>query len=69
MHSVEKWSNILLKSCGVNEARFLKYVSPFFQLYQGVIGYRFWAHENLLPNLELAKNKISIKLEMINYLN
>ena len=37
-----------------------------FQLYQGVIGYRFWAHENLLPNLELAKNKISIKLEMIN---
>ena len=25
MHNVDKWSNILLKSCSVNVARFLKY--------------------------------------------
>ena len=26
LHNVEKWPNILLKSCGVHTARFLKYV-------------------------------------------
>ena len=29
---VEKWPNILLKSRGVNTARFLKYVWPFFNI-------------------------------------
>ena len=29
MHNVVKWSKILSKSCGVNTARFLKYVWPF----------------------------------------
>ena len=28
MHDIVKWSNILLKSCGVNIARSLKYVWP-----------------------------------------
>ena len=31
-HDVEKWPNILLKSSGVNTARFLKYVWPFFNI-------------------------------------
>ena len=29
MSNDEKWSYILLKSCGVNMAKFLKYVWPF----------------------------------------
>ena len=29
---VVKWPNILLKSCGVNTAKFLKYVWPFFNV-------------------------------------
>ena len=32
IHNVEKWSDILLKSCGVNTARFLKHVWPFFNI-------------------------------------
>ena len=32
MHNVVKWPNILLKSCGVNTARFLKYVWPFYNI-------------------------------------
>ena len=32
MHVVEKWQNILKKSCDVNIARFLKYVLPFFDI-------------------------------------
>ena len=30
MHNVEKWPDVLYKSCGVNTARFLKYVWPFY---------------------------------------
>ena len=30
MHNIEKWPDILLKSCGVDTARFLKYVWSFF---------------------------------------
>ena len=26
MHNVEKWPDLLLKSCSVNTARFLKYI-------------------------------------------
>ena len=29
MHNHEKWSNILPKSCGMNDAAVLKYVEPF----------------------------------------
>ena len=32
MYNVVKWPNILLKSCGVNTARFLKYVWPFYNI-------------------------------------
>ena len=32
MHNVVKWLNIFLKSCGVNTARFLKYVWPFYNI-------------------------------------
>ena len=32
MHNVVKWPNILLKYCGVNTARFLKYVWPFYNI-------------------------------------
>ena len=35
MHVV-KWPNILLKSCGVNNARFLKYVWPVYIMHEGV---------------------------------
>ena len=31
VHTVGKWKNILWKSCGVNTARLLKYVWPFFK--------------------------------------
>ena len=32
MHNVVKWPNILLKSCFVNNPRFLKYVWPFYDI-------------------------------------
>ena len=32
MYNVVKWSNILLKTCGVSNARFLKYVWPFYNI-------------------------------------
>ena len=32
MHNVVKWPNILLKFYGVNTARFLKYVWPFYNI-------------------------------------
>ena len=32
MHNVVKWPNILYKSYGVNTARFLKYVWPFYNI-------------------------------------
>ena len=32
MHNVVKWPNILQKSCGVNTARYLKYVWPFYNI-------------------------------------
>ena len=31
-HNVENWPNILLKSCGVNTARFFKYVWSLFNI-------------------------------------
>ena len=32
IHYFKKWSNMLLKSCSLNTARFLKYVWPFFNI-------------------------------------
>ena len=32
MHNVVKWPNILQKSCGVNTARFLMCVWPFYNI-------------------------------------
>ena len=32
MHDVEKWPNVLQKSCGVNTTRFLNYVWTFFNI-------------------------------------
>ena len=36
MHNVVKWPNILSKSWGVNTARFLKYVWPFYNMHERV---------------------------------
>ena len=35
MYNVEKWLNILQKSCGIHTARFLKYVWTFFDIMNG----------------------------------
>ena len=32
MYNIVKWPNILQKSCGANNARFLKYVWPFYNI-------------------------------------
>ena len=32
VHNVEKWPNMLLKSCGVKTASFLKYAWPLFNI-------------------------------------
>ena len=32
MQNAEKWLNIILKSCGVHTARFLKYAWPFLNI-------------------------------------
>ena len=29
MYNIKKWPNTLQKSCGVNSAKFLKYIWPF----------------------------------------
>ena len=39
MYNVEKWSSILLKSCVVHTARFLKYVKPFFYIMHEKVNY------------------------------
>ena len=45
MHNAVKWPNIFLKSCGVNTARFLKYIWPFYvmdeRVNKVVVMYRF----------------------------
>ena len=40
MHHVVKWPNILQKSCGVNTARILKYVWPFYNMHERVKTFR-----------------------------
>ena len=32
MHNIVKWPNIILKSCGVHTAEFLKHVWPFYNI-------------------------------------
>ena len=39
IYNVEKWSNIILKSCSVNNARFLMNACPFFSIMKGKL---FW---------------------------
>ena len=40
-----KWLNILLKSCGVHTARFLKYVWPFYNImYERVKVMKLWSY-------------------------
>ena len=41
-HNVEKWPKILLKNCGVNTARFLKYVWPFFNIMKQRVNNSLW---------------------------
>ena len=40
MHNVVKWPDILLKSCVVNTARFLKYVWPFSNIMHASVNLR-----------------------------
>ena len=42
MHNVEKWPNILQKSCRVNSARILKYVWPFFNIMNKGLSLNFY---------------------------
>ena len=32
IHHIEKWSNVLQKSCGMNTGRFFKFAWPFFSV-------------------------------------
>ena len=42
MHNIVKRPNILSKSCGVNTARFLKYVWPFYNIMPERVKVRFF---------------------------
>ena len=48
VHNVVKWPNILLKSCSVYTARFLKYVWPFYN----------FMHERLIPRFFMCAKEI-----------
>ena len=41
MHNVEKWPNILEKSCGVHTSKSFKYIWPFFQYYDFLSEFSF----------------------------
>ena len=45
MHNVVKWPNILQKSCGVNTARFLKYVWPIYNIMHERVKKIFFDHK------------------------
>ena len=32
MNNIEKWPNIILKSCGIDTAKLFKHVWPFFNI-------------------------------------
>ena len=50
MHSVEKWPNILLTSCGMNTAKFSEYVWPFCNIMVSLIEGNSHVLSNLLFN-------------------
>ena len=52
IHNIVKWPNILLKSCGLNTANFLKYVWPFYNI----------MHERVNRKIEMSKTNVSIEL-------
>ena len=51
MHNFVKWPNIFKKSCGVNTARFLKHVWPFYNI----------MHERVNPIFHFYSLKMSKK--------
>ena len=58
MHNVVKWPNILQKSCGVNTARFIKFVWPFYNMHERVKTLcAIWHH---LYNLKNVKNTLKV---------
>ena len=56
MHNVVKWPNILQKSCGVNTARFLKYVRPFYNIMHERVNGLYYHRR------EIMKFKAAIKI-------
>ena len=42
IHNVEKWPNILEKSCGVHTSKSFKYIWPFFQYYDFLSNWVFF---------------------------
>ena len=63
MHNVVKWPNILQKSCGVNTARFLKYVWPFFNIMHERVNLRFKCFhskfESMNVNIQISRFETS----------
>ena len=66
MYNVVKWPNILEKSCGVNTARFLKYVWPFYNIMHKRVK---WVWKILdTPNKTMHSGKLQVYLSMFNLL-
>ena len=59
MHNVEKWPNILEKSCGVNTARFLKYVWQFYNI----------MHERVNEMSKFCRSRCFINFQMFSLKN
>ena len=52
MHIVEKWSNMLETFCGVNAARFVKYIWPFINIIHEKVNKKlYWALPNVFHGL------------------
>ena len=56
MQNVEKWPNILWESCGVDTARFLKYIWPFFNIMHERVN-QFLTNAPILYPLKTPENK------------
>ena len=59
MHNVVKWRKIILKSCGVHTARFLKYVWPLYNIMHESVKHPLFlnnGHKNLQKVLELVNS-------------
>ena len=44
MYNVEKWPKLFLKSCGVNTAKFLRRVWPFFKIMHEMVKDQSYYH-------------------------